>query len=271
MWLIKWKLMLTTLPYVAAVVLLRWILENVFGFRGVVELQDVGVVMTGGVFLLGFMLTGVLSDYKESEKMPAELACALEALEELFDLAAVSKPKLDPVAQKLAVQVVADGIVDKLLGKLNSDEIYARLGTLNDSIHNLEQVGTTPLLSGRALGELHTIRRFVARMDVISRTSFLASGYALLETLVVVVLSLVLAARYKSEVTTYTLATFVSMIFVYMLRLIKDVDDPFEYSADGTQSGAAEIELFPLMEYRVRLAKRIDELAARRAGRPPPA
>ncbi|MCX5932648.1 MAG: hypothetical protein NTW83_12705, partial [Cyanobacteria bacterium] len=32
------------------------------------------------VFLLGFLLNGVLMDYKEGEKIPAELAAALECL-----------------------------------------------------------------------------------------------------------------------------------------------------------------------------------------------
>ena len=95
-------------------------------------------------------------------------------------------------------------------------------------------------------GELHNLRRLVTRIDVISRTSFLASGYALLETLVVAVIGLVLAARYKSSVTTYTLVTFVSMIFVCMPRLIRVVDDPFEYSSNGTTRGAEEVDHFPL-------------------------
>mgnify|MGYP000048778820 CR=1 FL=1 len=106
-------------------------------------------------------------------------------------------------------------------------------------------------------GELHNLRRLVTRIDVISRTSFLASGYALLETLVVAVIGLVLAARYKSSVTTYTLVTFVSMIFVCMPRLIRVVDDPFEYSSNGTTRGAEEVDLFPLPEYQARLAQRI--------------
>ena len=46
------------------------------------------------------------------------------------------------------------------------------------------------------------------------------------------------------------------MMFVYVVRLIRDVDDPFEYSADGKPQGAAEVDLFPLTDYRQRLAQR---------------
>jgi hypothetical protein len=43
---------------------------------------------------------------------------------------------------------------------------------------------------------------------------------------------------------------------VYMYRLIKDIDDPFEYSEDGVK-GASEVALFPLEEYKERAEKRL--------------
>src|SRR5437868_3719301 len=117
-WIAKWRLMLTTLPYVAAIVFLRILSEKVFCFHGALEFSDVVVVMTGGVFLLGFMLTGTLSDYKESEKLPAELASTLEALEEMFALSVVHKPKLDGMALRRAVLLVTDALLEKLHKKI---------------------------------------------------------------------------------------------------------------------------------------------------------
>jgi hypothetical protein len=270
MWLIKWRLMLTTLPYVAAAVLCRLTMERVFGFYGTVELGDVSVVMTGSVFLLGFMLTGTLADYKESEKLPAELASTLEAIEELLYLSSVSKPKLQERPLRSVLAGVADAILARLYRRKSSDELYSCLSSLNAVVRQMEEAGCSPLLSGRVLGELHNLRRMLTRIDVISRTSFLASGYALLETLVTVVIALLLAARYRSTFATYTMVTFACMMFVYVVRLIRDVDDPFEYSADGKAQGAAEVDLSPLTEYRKRLAQRPGgELPSEPAAAPP--
>ena len=69
------------------------------------------------------------------------------------------------------------------------------------------------------------------------------------------VLLLLLVAKFKSLVAEVILVAFVTLIYVYMLRLIRDIDDPFEYSPDGTK-GAAEVELTPLLEYRERLKGR---------------
>ena len=88
----------------------------------------------------------------------------------------------------------------------------------------------------------------------------MASGYALLDLLVVSVLTLLVVASYKSEFGTlgkYIIIGFVSLIYSYLWRLVRDVDDPFEYSPDGERTGAAEVELFPLTEYQARARDRL--------------
>lgn len=253
--MIKWKLMFATLPFVAGVVMARALLDWLFGFSGVVEFTEVGPVLTGGVFLIGFMLTGTMSDYKESEKLPAELASTLETIEEVFRLAAVGRPTLDTVALQRQVLTAAEVIHDWLWRRMGPGEMLQKIEELNRPIHDLETAGAS-VLAGRAVGELGGLRRILLRIDVISRTSFLVSGYALLETVMVCVIGLVFLSRFKSPISEYTLVTFVTLIFVYMLRLIKDVDDPFEYTPGGAR-GAAEVDLYPLQEYRERAARRL--------------
>lgn len=59
---------------------IRFVLDQYFEFTGVIDFSDLAPVLTGGVFLIGLMLNGVLSDYKESEKIPGELACSFETM-----------------------------------------------------------------------------------------------------------------------------------------------------------------------------------------------
>ena len=37
-------------------------------------------IVAGAIFLLGFLIAGVMADYKEGERLPGELACSLEAI-----------------------------------------------------------------------------------------------------------------------------------------------------------------------------------------------
>jgi hypothetical protein len=52
---------------------------------------------------------------------------------------------------------------------------------------------------------------------------------------------------------------FVSLIYLYMLRLIKDVDNPFDFKGGVRGPEAGEVALFPIDEYRERLAARVND------------
>src|SRR5690606_30978301 len=84
---VKWRLMVTTLPITLLVLAAKLFILLGMNYEGLVKFSEVGVVVTGGMFLIGFMLAGTMSDYKESEKIPAELASILETLEDTCRLA----------------------------------------------------------------------------------------------------------------------------------------------------------------------------------------
>ena len=254
--MIKWRLMLSTLPYVLAAVALKVGLERLLGFPGFIEFGDMGLVVTGGVFLIGFMLAGTMADFKESERLPGELACTLETVDETFTQAAVAKPAVDRKKGLEAVLEATDAIRAWLFRQRSQGEMFAALERLTEAVAELERAGATPW-AVRAMNEINTLRKVTTRIGVISRTGFLASGYALLETLSVFVIGLLMIAKFKHLLAEVILVGFITLIFVYMVRLIKDIDDPFEYE-EGGQKGCSEVELFPLLEYRERLKAKLE-------------
>jgi len=254
----KWKLMLTTLPMVAGVTVVKLILDRALGFTGVVEFSDVGIVLTGGVFLLGFILAGTMSDYKEAEKIPGEVATTLETIEEIFVLASTGRPGLKLPDLRRQVLGLLDDIKAWLLKKKKTPEVFAAMTRMTATVRTLEKEGAGPYAS-RAVPQVLMMRKNIQRIDVISRTGFLPPAYALLEVLLAMILMLLLVAKFKSVIAESILVPFVTLVNLYMLRLIKDVDDPFEYRTDGSKVGGAEVELFPLDEYRTRLTARLDD------------
>jgi hypothetical protein len=250
--MVKWRLMLTTLPIVVlAVAFKTLVLERWLGFGGVLEFSDLAFVLTGGVFLVGFMLAGTMADFKEAERLPAEVVCSLETIEETFAQAAASKPTLDGPALRGRVRAVADGIDAWLHRRQPVAVVFALLAALAEGAREIERAGATPI-GVRALNEIHGLRRSLTRMSVISSTGFLATGYALLETLTVIIVGLLMIARFKSLLAEALLIALITLIYVYMVRLIRDIDDPFEYE-DGAAAGAAEVDLEVLHAYRRRI------------------
>jgi hypothetical protein len=243
--MIKWKLLVTTLPFVAVAVAAKCVLQFWLNWEGIVDFSDISVVLTGAVFLIGFMLSGVMSDYKESEKLPGELACALEGFEDNLLHAAVAKPAFDATAVRSLARSLANHVRNWLYKRKDQQELYEDISKAIQLVFDAEKAGASSQ-AARALAELQNLRKIITRIGVISRTNFLASGYALLDTLVALTIVLLLLAHFKSTIAEVTIVAFVTLIFVYMVRLIRDVDDPFEYSSDGKRNGAAEVELIPL-------------------------
>jgi hypothetical protein len=253
---VKWKLMTATLPWVGAAVAAKLTATHVLGQPGVVDFADVGLVLSGGVFLLGFMLAGTLADFKEAEKLPGELACTLETIEETLVQATVQQRGLDPAALRRAVLETAGAIEAWVYRTISHEQAFESVGALSEAARSLERAGATSY-AARTLAEVHNLRKLVTRMGVISRTGFIAAGYALLEAMATAVFGVLLISRFKSPLAEGLITAFVTLIFVYMIKLIRDIDDPFEYTDTGAQGGAAEVELFPLREYRARLEARI--------------
>jgi len=250
----KWKLLLTTLPVVVAIMVLKLLIERVTGQPGWVDFSDVSAVLTAGAFLIGFMLAGTLSDYKESEKLPSELATTLETIE---DLIAVSdcRDGFDAAAARRDLATIAERVMQWLAHRAPLESVHLAIEAMNGHFQSMDLAGATPH-ANRSIVFMNAVRRIVGRMDVVRRTGFLATGYAILEVIVVSILLLLLASRFKTLVAEYTLVVSISLIYVYMLRLIRDIDDPFDYGTDLDARGAAEVELFPLAEYVARARAR---------------
>lgn len=250
----KWKLMFSSMPIALGVVALKFVLVETLNFTGWVELSDMALVISAGVFLIGFMLSGTLADYKESERIPGEIASALESIEEtclnLAEKVGYPKENVLKYCQEMAVC-----IDNWFLKKASDEQMFASLQNFNNLLNDLDKQGATPPVLARVFNELATLRRTLTRTGVISRTGFLATGYALLEVLLVVISTTMLIIKFKNLVAMGLVVFFITLVYVYMYRLIKDIDDPFEY-VEGKET-VTEVALFPLQEYIERLSKRI--------------
>ncbi len=252
--MLKWKLMFSSMPIALGVVALKFLLIETLNFDGWVELSDMALVISAGVFLIGFMLSGTLADYKESERIPGEIASALESIEETcLNLAEkVSYPK-DTVLKYC--QEIAICIDNWFLKKASDEQMFASLQNFNNLLNDLDKQGATPPVLARVFNELASLRRTLIRTSVISRTGFLTTGYVLLEVLLVVTSATMLIIKFKNLVAMSLVVFFITLVYVYMYRLIKDIDDPFEY-VEGKEN-VTEVALFPLHEYIERLRKRM--------------
>ena len=258
-WL-KWRLLGRTAPYAAAVLGLKLLLTYGAKFEGLIALPEIRIIFTSGIFLTGFMLAGTLSDYKESERIPGRIASLLSGLEEL-SLTLAMQAGIDPNDIRRRILAIGRSIDDWFHRRIDDDALHLRLTAYNDTIQALVKGGGAPPIIGRAHQYLFDLRSILTRTHVISKTGFLPTGYALLELILVAITILLLLTKFASLVSTIFIVFFVELLYIYMYRLIWDIDDPFEYDeeADSQQPAVgAEVPIFPLSDYLKRLEASID-------------
>lgn len=56
-------------------------------FHDLIELSDITIIFTGAFFVFGLLLAATMTDFKESEKIPGEVASNLEAIKDWIYLA----------------------------------------------------------------------------------------------------------------------------------------------------------------------------------------
>ena len=254
---IKWRLVVTTLPFVAVMIGLG-LARDAIGLQGLFEFGDIAAILTAGAFLIGFMLSGTMADYKESEKLPGELACALDNIEDCLSLAAVKQQQLDLRSLRTRLGALSAGIERWLYGELKLPELFEIFEGFQGVTAELERGGSS--YGARVAAELAVLRKSLTRIHVIRTTQFLGAGYALLETMVSAILFMMLAAHWKSPASEYTLMGFITLVYVYMVRLIRDVDCPFDHGRDGAR-GSAEVDLSPILDYLTRARRRLETTA----------
>ena len=127
-----------------------------------------------------------------------------------------------------------------LLQDTGFDEVMAELRALNPLFivfaPKIQAGFTTRLKSEQA-----TMRKLVIRMDTMRRTSYVSAGYLIAEVTALVIFVLLLITEIGEIAPTVLVVGVMSYLLFYVLALIRDLDNPFEYR-DGKPS-AADVHL----------------------------
>lgn len=252
----KWKLALKTLPFVAVVLVLKW-LAHQYDYE-VLSLSSLfTAIVSANIFLIGFLISGTLVDYKESEKIPSDLASSLQTLaDEGFILIKAGKKKVAlPFLKK--VLALNHAIIDWFTKKEPYESLQDQLLSFNDDFLAFEKETQANFIV-RLKQEQNHLRKTLSRAKVIRETSFLSTGYAVAEIITFILVLALIFIQMESFYESLFFAAFISFMLIYMIFFIKDLDNPFGYGKNGV---AEEVSLKPLVEGRRRLGKYLEEIA----------
>ena len=142
-YLLKWSIAIKIIPLALLVTSLKFIAHS-FGWE-VMELNALFTSLVAGtIFLIGFLISGVLSDYKESEKIPSELAASMRTL--FDDTYTIFKTKNSQAAEQFAdyQKSFVQSLMLWFLKKERTKNMLEKISRMNDFFVEFEKVGVQP-------------------------------------------------------------------------------------------------------------------------------
>ena len=239
----KWSITVKVMPLVILVAILKFLSHN-FGLE-VMELNALFTSLVAGtIFLIGFLISGVLSDYKESEKIPSELSASLKTL--FDDTYTIYKGKNSNTARQFIEfqKSFVNSLSDWFYKKERTQSILKKISIMNDFFVEFDKEGVQANYIIKMKNEQNSMRKMIQRIDTVRDTEFVGSAYAIVEAMGVLVALGLIIIKIEPFYASLFFTLLVTFLISYMFFLIKDLDNPFDYSVKG-ESGT-EISLKPI-------------------------
>ena len=246
----KWGLLFKAFGITLSLLMVRLIFDYLnFDILAVTSL--ITAFIGGAIFTIAIIFAGTLTDYKESEKIPSEIATSIRSFYSDLDLVRVQDKTLVPRMQENTATLMRVINTNFRNNVWNMEEMDSAVDTLNADIGRLVDLNVPPNFIIKLKTEMTNIDRISHRVKTIAETSFIPAAYAISELAAAGVIILLFFVKLDPFYEGLVLFTVLSMLLIALLLLIKDMDNPFEVG----KKTYADIDLFLLWD----LEKKLDE------------
>lgn len=252
----RWRLALNTIPFIVFVILAKYF-AHLYDLQFLTLNSLFTAVISANIFLIGFLITGTLSDFKESEKLPGDLANSLSSL---FDEAYITyQNKKDKSALECMrnIEKLNKIIISWFYKKSKTEEVYASLFSLNSNFLEFEKLTQANFIV-KMKNEQNNLRRLITRIHTIRETSFLGTAYAIAEIITFIMVLGFIFLDLNPFYESMFFVSFVSFIMIYMIFFIRDLDNPFSYYDENGL--VEEVSLKPVTDSLKRFEKILEEI-----------
>jgi len=208
-------------------------------------------IVAANIFLMGFLLNGVLSDFKESERLPGELSACLENLVQKVSGIRIAKPEANIGTCLILLSQLSNDILSWFNKKHYSAKLIEHVNDLTPQFAMMEQ-WTQATLIARLKQEQSNLRRTLIRIHTIRETSFVSSVYLLADITTVLLCVGLILSKIEPFYESLFFVVVISYLMIFLLMLIRDLDNPFGYYE---RYSGADVSLKPLQDTADRLTQ----------------
>jgi len=247
----KWGLIIKAAGFTGALLIVRLVFDYLnFDVLSLTNL--ITAFISGAIFTIAIVFAGVLTDFKESEKIPGEIATSIRTMYSDLTLIHVQDREIIPRMRGKVYNLLVTINTNFRNNAWNVKEMNLAIDSFVEDISRLVDLNVPPQYTVKVKNEIGTIDRLSHRVKTIAETSFVPAAYAISELAAACVIILLFFVKMDPLYEGLALFTVLCMLLITLLLLIKDMDNPFEVGK-GTY---ADIDLFLLWDLEKELALR---------------
>lgn len=222
-WISKRQIFLRSLAWLALVLGLKLVIHRL-GWEALVLSPLHATAISGGFFILGYILSATIADYKESERLPAEFTAIVENMYE--DALLISRRYTVDIAE------FREGLLTAL-GSLRNDvvsgsrETHHHVFRLGQFFTQMEEANVPPNYIVKLKQEQAQLVRYLFRVNYIQTIRFIPSAYFLAKSVMLGTIGLLLVTTLEPYSTSLAVVGLISFVFIYTLGLIEVISTPF--------------------------------------------
>lgn len=221
------RLLIIALLSAVIIITVKYIF-HLYGWEPIEQSSLHNGVLSSATFVIGFLLSATIADYKESERIPSEFSANIEDMLADAEVIHQSYPKfnfegfraqLEKIAQKFDSEVrnASRGV---------SEEIRA----LNPYFGEMEKAGVPPNFIVKLKQQQVLLLRNRKRLNYIQRIKFIPSATILSRSIVALVIMLLVFTNVEPFYGSLAIIGIISFVLLYMMMLIDIISTPFHAS-----------------------------------------
>jgi hypothetical protein len=218
----------------AIAVLIRWGVGP-FSF---VEPTVLTIFVAASIFVLSILMSGVMQDFKDAERIPGDVASAFAAMLSQVIAFSRNKKKKTPRAETLeALRALAAWLLAtaRLIDCADNDAATAEAAAA--ACHEAQTALTAETIMSGSWNTsfanwLMIVSARLSRMRVIRDTDFYLPAYTLFDSLSAVVFALLFVTKHASDVTGFIITSVLAFLFFYLANFVRALDNPFVYAGN---------------------------------------
>lgn len=182
-------------------------------------------VLSSSIFVIGFILTAIIADYKESERIPADFAANIEDM--YVDVEAINQtyPEFNLEGFRAQLYEVAHKFDDNVRNA--SRGTSERILALSPYFADMEKAGVPPNFIVKLKQQQLLLLKHRKRVTYIQRIKFIPSANILLKSIIFFVLLLLTFTNVDPFYGGLAIIGIMSFVLIDMMILIDVISKPF--------------------------------------------